>query len=43
MMYIAACGILVSQLGAEPAAPAVEAQSPDRWIIREVQGRLFVI
>ena len=43
MLHIAACGILVSQPGIEPAAPAVEAQSPDQWITRDIQGRLFVI
>ena len=31
-----ACGILVPQLGIEPKPPALEAQSPNHWTIREV-------
>ena len=31
-----ACGILVSQPGIQPVAPAVEAQSPNHWTTREV-------
>ena len=31
-----ACGILVSQPGIKPVAPAVEAESPNHWITREV-------
>ena len=30
-----ACGVLVPQLGIKPRPPAVEAQSPNRWIARK--------
>lgn len=29
------CGILVSQLGMEPGAPAVKVLNPDHWTTRE--------
>ena len=32
------CRILVPQPGIEPMPPAVELQSPNHWIVREVQG-----
>ena len=31
-----ACGILVPQPGIEPAPPAVEARSLNRWTMKEV-------
>ena len=36
-----ACGIPVSQLGIEPASPAVEAWSLNHWTAREVLPLLF--
>ena len=33
-----ACGILVQQVGIEPAAPEVEAWSLNHWPVREVPG-----
>ena len=38
-LYPAACGILVPRPGIEPVAPAVEAESPNRWTIREFLSR----
>ena len=31
-----ACGILVSQIGIEPETDALEMQSPNHWMAREV-------
>lgn len=33
--FCVVCGILVSQLGMEPGAPAVKVLSPDHWTTRE--------
>ena len=35
-LCLEACGILVPPPGTEPVPPAVEAQSPNHWTIREV-------
>ena len=35
-LHRVACGILVPQPGIKPAPPAVEAQSLNHWITREV-------
>ena len=37
----AACGILLALPGIEPGAPAVEAQSPNRWTAREFPNCIF--
>ena len=37
----AACGILVLQPGIEPMGPALETQSLNHWIIREVPGYIL--
>lgn len=39
-LYCAACGVPVPQLGIEPVAPALEAQSLNHWTTREVPVRL---
>ena len=36
LLCCAAYGILVAQPGIKPVPPAVEAQSPNHWITREV-------
>ena len=33
-----ACGILVPRPGIEPTPPALEAWSPNHWMVREVPG-----
>ena len=38
----AACGILVSWPGIEPAPPALEAQSLNHWTMREVAPNQFL-
>ena len=41
--YHMACGILIPWPGMEPSPPALEAQSLNQWITREVPGLGFLI
>ena len=40
--FLAACGILFTQPGLKPAAPAVEAGNLNYWTAREVSGLHFL-
>ena len=42
-MWPSACGLLVSQPGTKPTSPALEVQSLNHWITREVMDLLYII